>query len=112
MVWKPLLRGCRAICLGLFLIPNANAEDMEALLQDRGCYACHAMTETYIGPSYRAIAQLHQERKDTMIDVLAHKIIVGGAGNWGLVPMVPSEHVTEEEARTMAEWILNLQAGD
>jgi hypothetical protein len=30
----------------------------------------------------------------------------GGGGNWGLVPMVPNQWVTEAEARRMAEWIL------
>jgi cytochrome c551/c552 len=42
-----------------------------------------------------------------MAEVLAQKIISGGGGNWGLVPMVPAPHVTLEEARLMAGWILD-----
>lgn len=93
---------------GLFAAAEARADanDMAALLEDRACYACHALTETLIGPSYQAIAELHRSRKEVMVEVLARKIIVGGAGTWGLVPMVPNEHVSEEEARAMAEWIL------
>jgi len=41
-----------------------------------------------------------------MTDVLAGKIIRGGGGNWGNVPMVANQRVNEEQARIMAEWIL------
>ena len=41
-----------------------------------------------------------------MTDVLARKILLGGGGNWGAVPMVPNEHVGEADARTLAGWIL------
>jgi cytochrome c len=44
-----------------------------------------------------------------MVDVLAEKIILGGGGNWGFVPMVPNEHVTEADARRIALWILGLE---
>ena len=66
------------------------------------------MDEQLIGPPYRAIAMRHSARAAVMVDVLAQKIILGGGGNWGVVPMVPNEHVTPEEARSMAQWILKL----
>jgi cytochrome c len=43
-----------------------------------------------------------------MTDVLARKIVRGGGGNWGSVPMVPNRWVTIDDARTMAAWILSL----
>lgn len=98
--------GFATLYLVFFPLTSATAEDMPALLEARGCRACHALQDTYIGPSYQSIARLHGERKAEMIEILAHKIIHGGAGNWGLVPMVPSEHVSEDEARRMAAWIL------
>ena len=106
---KVLILTCGLACLTVAVEGRSDANDMTALLKDRGCYACHDLTEPLIGPSYQAIAELHRTRKEVMVGVLAHKIIVGGAGNWGLVPMVPNEHVTEDEAREMAEWILNQQ---
>lgn len=81
------------------------------LVQERRCYACHAMTQNLLGPSYQAIAARHVLRRDVMVEVLAEKIIVGGAGNWGVVPMVPNEQVSPDEARTIARWILNLKPG-
>ena len=86
----------------------AQDADVESLLDDRRCDGCHARTETLIGPPYAAIAARHADQGSHMVEVLAAKIVAGGAGNWGPVPMVPNEHVTIEEARAMARWILGL----
>ena len=88
---------------------GAAGPDGATLVQACRCYACHHMTDNLLGPSYTEIAARHAARKDVMVEVLAEKIIVGGAGNWGVVPMVPNEHVSIEEARTIAKWILNLK---
>jgi cytochrome c len=90
----------------------AGDADIPELLVSRRCNACHVMTETLIGPPYQAIAARHSARAGVMEEVLARKIILGGGGNWGVVPMVPNEHVTPEEARAMARWILQLEAGE
>ena len=86
----------------------ANGDDPAALVREKRCDACHDIDKMLIGPSYRAIAARHAADKAVMIDVLAQKIIDGGAGNWGVVPMVPNEHVSFDEARRIARWILNL----
>ena len=105
--------GAALIFLTLALPSRVSAADagMPALLQERRCGACHALTETLIGPPYQAIALRHGPRAAVMEEVMAQKIILGGGGNWGVVPMVPNEHVTLEEARAMARWILQLKAG-
>ena len=87
---------------------QSDEADEPAIFRDSGCHGCHSVDTLLLGPPYRAIAALHAARKDVMIGVLAQKIIVGGGGNWGVVPMVPNEHVTEAQARQMAEWILRL----
>ena len=88
---------------------RADEMDGAALVVAQRCVACHHETDALLGPPYRAIAARHSARKDVMVDVLAEKIIRGGAGNWGVVPMVPNDHVSREEARAMARWILDLQ---
>ncbi len=89
--------------------PLANAQnDGAKLVEQARCYACHQMSEPLLGPPYVAIAARHAARKDVMVDVLARKIVDGGGGNWGLVPMVPNEDVTIEQARVIAAWILSL----
>ena len=91
------------------LVHAAADEDGARLVQERRCYGCHDMKQNLIGPSYQAIAVRHAARKDVMVEVLAEKIVAGGAGNWGLVPMVPNEQVSPAEARIIARWILNLK---
>ena len=98
-----------ALVASVALIDTQAAEpDGEALVVEKRCVACHDMSKTLIGPPYAAIAARHAARKAVMVDVLARKIIAGGAGNWGVVPMVPNEHVTLEEARAISRWILGL----
>lgn len=100
-----------AILLVLFAIVGGNSsaqEDGESLVEQARCYACHDTRGVSLGPPYLAIAARHASRKDVMVDVLARKIVNGGGGNWGLVPMVPNQWVTIEEARLMAEWVLSL----
>ncbi|TAJ94195.1 MAG: c-type cytochrome [Gammaproteobacteria bacterium] len=90
-------------------LASAADADGATLVQARRCYGCHQMTQALIGPAYTAIATRHAANKPVMEKVLARKIIDGGAGNWGVVPMVPNEQVSEDEARVIARWILNLK---
>ena len=85
-----------------------SSRDGEALASAKRCNACHTIDETLLGPPYRAVAARHADERALEIEVLAHKIVHGGAGNWGVVPMVPNEHVSLDEARTIAAWILSL----
>lgn len=84
------------------------AQDGEALVQNAMCYACHQMESLSLGPPWQAIAARHASRSELMTEILAGKIVRGGGGNWGNIPMVPNQRVSEEEARKMAEWILSL----
>jgi cytochrome c len=88
----------------------AFAADILPLLAAKRCNACHDMSATLIGPPYSAIAVRHRSNKEALVEVLARKIVLGGGGNWGVVPMVPNEHVSIDEARVMAKWILEIQA--
>lgn len=106
--------GLIVACMGTLGIlwsfsPLASAQgDGERLVEEARCYACHHVTDTLLGPPYVAIAARHAPRKDVMTDVLARKIVHGGGGNWGQVPMVPNQWVSIEEARVMSAWILEL----
>ena len=89
----------------MFTLP-AVAQDGETLVSDAMCYACHQMEAVSLGPPWQAIAARHAGNKDIMTDVLVGKVIRGGGGNWGNVPMVANQRVNEEDARTMVEWVL------
>jgi cytochrome c len=103
--WQPPMILAAALVL---TASAARADDGAELVDQARCYACHHETDASLGPPYRAIALRHAARREVMLEVLARKIVYGGGGNWGLVPMVPNGHVTLEDARTMAAWILAL----
>ncbi len=81
--------------------------DAEALAKAKGCYACHAENAKKVGPSYKDVAKKYAGKADA-VDYLAGKIKKGGVGVWGNVPM-PSQNVTDEESKKLAEWVLSFK---
>lgn len=108
-----MMRALKAVIvmLGAASAAPAFAQDAAALVIEKRCNACHEMSAASLGPPWQAIAARHASRKDLMEDVLATKIVHGGGGNWGNVPMVPNQRVSLIEAKRMAAWILNLPTG-
>lgn len=84
-----------------------NEQNIKQLMHEKRCVLCHDRTGRRVGPPYRMIADLHAG-KEGIVDKLARKIIEGGMGTWGTTPMPPNSHVSEEEARALAEWIMEL----
>ena len=76
-------------------------------LNTYGCFACHGMNEVRIGPPYRAIAGMYRNQPDAA-DKLTRKVIEGGGGVWGPVPMI-SHRLTDEQVRPLVEAILAIQ---
>ena len=71
------------------------------------CAACHAADTVLVGPSYSSIANKY-EATAANIDLLAGKIIEGGSGAWGEVPMAPHPGLGRDTARDMVTRILGL----
>ena len=86
----------------------AAGRPLPQLLLQAHCDECHQVDTVRIGPPLVAVAARHRAEGEAAVDVLARKIMLGGAGNWGIVPMVPNERITLEQAREMARWILSL----
>jgi cytochrome c len=78
-----------------------------ALAKASRCYSCHDAANVLIGPPYQAIAARYANDRKVMETVLARKILLGGGGNWGVVPMVPNEHVKPADALLLARWVLD-----
>lgn len=95
------------VIASLPLVAHAAEPDGASLAKSQRCYSCHDVAKPLIGPPYKAIAARHAADKEVMVEVLARKIVRGGGGNWGVVPMVPNEHVSEADARTLARWVLS-----
>ncbi|MFZ2739740.1 MAG: c-type cytochrome [Burkholderiaceae bacterium] len=76
-----------------------------ALASSKNCMACHAVDKKLVGPSFKDIAAKYQSDK-TAVDKLASKIIKGGSGVWGAIPMPANAQVNETEAKKLSAWIL------
>jgi cytochrome c len=98
------------LILGLAL---ASAASMPAranadLAQKKNCMACHALDKKLIGPGYKEVAAKYAGQKDAA-DKLAQKIVKGGVGAWGQVPMPANPQVSEAEAKQLATWVLSVK---
>ncbi len=78
------------------------------LVNKSDCLGCHKIDEKLIGPSYRSVADKYPNNP-AMLDTLAAKIIKGGSGNWGAIPMAAHPNISVEDAKAMAKFILLLK---
>ena len=78
------------------------------LAQKKNCMACHAVATKVIGPSYKDVAAKYAGQKDAA-DKLAEKVVKGGTGVWGNIPMPANPQVTDAEAKQLVGWILTLK---
>ena len=80
----------------------------QALATAKNCMACHAMERKLVGPSYKDVAKKYAGQKDAAA-MLATKIIKGGSGAWGAVPMPANSQVSDAEAKKLAAWVLTMK---
>lgn len=98
----PAVLASAALLTGL---ANSPAWASPELAQKRICMGCHAVAEKRVGPAFKDIAARYAGQKDAAAK-LAEKIVKGGGGAWGAVPMPANPKVTPEEARQLAQWVL------
>ena len=79
----------------------------QALAAAKNCMACHAIDKKLVGPSYKEVAKKYTGQKDA-VDKLATKIIKGGSGAWGAIPMPANPQVNEADAKKIAGWVMGL----
>ena len=85
------------------------AQASEALAKSRNCMACHSLEKKIVGPSYKDIAKKYAGQIDAEAK-LAEKILKGGKGSWGEVPMPPNNSLVKpDEANKLVKWILGLK---
>ena len=84
----------------------SQVEANEALAKSKGCLGCHAVDHKVVGPAYKDVAAKYAGQDVT--NQLAEKVVKGGGGVWGGMPMPPNA-VTPEEAKTLVQWVLSLK---
>ncbi|MBH2005540.1 MAG: c-type cytochrome [Sphingobacteriia bacterium] len=78
------------------------------LIGKSDCLTCHKVKDKLIGPAYQDVANKYESNEEN-IKLLAGKIIQGGKGVWGEVPMTPHPQVSEEDAKQMVKYVLLLK---
>jgi cytochrome c len=80
----------------------------QALATAKNCMACHAVDKKVLGPAYKDVAAKYKDDKGAA-DKLAAKILAGGSGVWGPVPMPANPQVNAAESKKLAAWVLSLK---
>lgn len=87
--------------------PQGAYEKGAQLIKSSDCLSCHQEKIKLVGPSYIDVAKKYQPTDDN-INLLADKIIKGGSGVWGDVPMTSHPAVSDQDAHEMVKYILSL----
>ena len=89
-------------------IPAEVAQKGEVLISYSDCHTCHKKDEKSVGPAFQDIAKRYPANK-VYIEMLAHKVIIGGNGSWGSPVMAPHPQLSVENAKMMVTYILSLE---
>lgn len=81
----------------------------KAMTEAMDCKLCHKPLEASIGPNYQEIANKYKDDTNAM-NYLQKKIKEGGSGVWGDVAMAAHPNVTANETRSIATYIMSLNA--
>ena len=90
------------------LSENPDYQKGLALIAGSDCLTCHKTSEKLIGPAYNDVAEKY-EATESNIKMLASKVIKGGTGVWGAIPMTPHPQIKEEDAEAMVKYVLLLK---
>lgn len=90
------------------LSANPDYQKGLTLIAGSDCLTCHKVSEKLTGPAYRDVANKY-ENTAANVTLLAGKIIKGGQGVWGTIPMTPHAALSETDAEQMVKYILLLR---
>jgi cytochrome c len=91
-------------------ITQADYDKGLQLIAGSDCLTCHNINQKSPGggPPYAEVAKKYEPTDDN-IKMLAGKIIAGGQGVWGQIPMTAHDGLPEEDAKTMVKYIMTLK---
>ncbi len=102
-----LIKAAVAVTVISLAMATQTVKADEALSRSSGCLACHGVDNKILGPGFKEIAAKYKGDASAA-ESLSAKIKDGGSGNWGQIPMPPNAHVSDENIKTIVDWILSL----
>jgi cytochrome c len=78
-------------------------------LEASDCLICHDVDEKVAGPSFKDISERYTTQD---IAYLVSKVIKGGAGEWGDAPMSAHPQLSEDDVKSMVDYIMSFKSDD
>lgn len=94
------------VCLAAGALVSNVAMANADLAKAKNCMTCHSVANKVVGPAFKDVAAKYAGQKDAE-DKLTQKVLKGGSGTWGPVPMPANTQVSDAEARTLVKWVLS-----
>lgn len=79
------------------------------IIAKNNCGTCHKIDEPVTGPTFRDVANKYAPASDSVINYLSDKIINGGTGVWGQIPMTPHPELSKADATAIVKYIMLLK---
>jgi len=95
------LASAQALGAAATLMPPAD------LFKKQNCLACHAASSKLVGPSLVEIAAKYKSQAGSEAK-LTDKVLKGGAGVWGAIPMPAQNQLSAADSLTLVKWILTM----
>lgn len=92
---------------GLMIAGGAMAADMPDLAKKYGCTNCHKIDKKMVGPAWQDVADKYKGDAEATAK-LSTKILKGGKGVWGSIPMPATAKISDEEVSELVTFVLGL----
>jgi len=83
------------------------AADMPESAKKYGCTNCHKIDKKMVGPGWQDVANKYKGDAGAAA-AMSTKIVKGGGGVWGPIPMPATPKITEPEVKELVTFILGL----
>ncbi|MCC8423458.1 c-type cytochrome [Mucilaginibacter sp. UR6-11] len=83
-------------------------EQGKQLLAKNDCLSCHKVDVKIVGPAYKDVAKKYPANAENY-EKLTQKVIAGGSGVWGEVPMSAHPSVPPADIKKMVQYILSVK---
>lgn len=88
--------------------PAPSQDEAMQLAKKSGCLTCHAIDKKGVGPKWKDVAAKY--RGDAGAEAkLDEKVLKGGSGVWGSIPMPAHPKLSEADRKTLVKFVLSLE---
>ncbi|MES2455743.1 MAG: c-type cytochrome [Bacteroidota bacterium] len=88
--------------------PSADVAAGKALIAKSDCMACHKLDGKLVGPGFKQIAKKYPSNEENK-NTLAKKVVEGGSGVWGAIPMSPHPALSVDDAKKIVTYVLSVK---